>query len=114
MIIFVYMGESQKYETEVLPMKKIIALLLASFVLLCACTAEDASDSSAPDQSIASQDESVADVSATSSESSDTSSESSDASSGDSEIEENLDPIDFEYKTVYTDKLRTDGIYPYR
>ena len=87
-------------------MKKIIVLLLASFMLLCACTAEDTSDSSAIDKSTASQDESVADVS-------DTSSEISDDSSDDSETEENMDPIDFEYKTVYTDKLRTDGIYPY-
>ncbi len=90
-------------------MKKIFALLLASLVLLCACTAEDVSDSSAPDQSIASQDESVADVSSV--DTSDISDTSSDTSSEDPEP--NMDPIDFEYKTVYTDKLRTDGIYPY-
>lgn len=104
-------------------MKKIFALLLASFMLLCACTAEDAS-SSVPEQSTASREESIgdntsvtysipSDISDTTDASSDTSSDTSSDVSDDPEPEPNMDPIGFEYKTVYTDKLRKDGIYPY-
>lgn len=93
-------------------MKKLLALLFATVLLFAACAEENKNESSAvnTDSSIASKEDSSAEASADSSVEANEVSEEASNESSDSVATE---IINFEYTTIYTDKLRSDGIFPY-